>query len=292
MEITKATATSTLAAAIHNLSLSSLSSTIRPRPRPHSHSSFSKFPLVSRPTSLTATCSLPNETTTSSELLCTATKVAGADTSLQVKKRAADLSPELKGTSIFLLGMRGPLKTNLGKLLADALRYYYFDSDSLVEEAAGGEFAVRSLKERDEKGFCESETEVLKQLTSMGRLVVCAGDGAVQSSTNLGLLRHGISLWIDVPLDIVARGMVEDKTQLAASESHSEVLEQVVATYEELRAGYATADAKISLQNIAVKLGYDDLDSVTTEDLALEVLKEIEKLTRVKKMMEEAARPF
>lgn len=71
MEITKATATatSTLAAAIHNLSLSSLSSTIRPRPRPYSHSGFSKFPLVSRPTSLTATCSLPNETTTSSEWL-------------------------------------------------------------------------------------------------------------------------------------------------------------------------------------------------------------------------------
>ncbi|KAB5516219.1 hypothetical protein DKX38_026867 [Salix brachista] len=282
MEITTATAT----AAIPNLSLSSFFSTIKPRPRPYSHSRFSKFPIVSRPTPLTTTCSLRNETTTST------TKVAGDDTSLQVKKRAADLSPELKGTSIFILGMRGPIKTDLGKLLADALRYYYFDSDSLVEEAAGGESAAKSLKERDEKGFRESETEVLKQLTSMGRLVVCAGDGAVQSSTNLGLLRHGISLWIDVPLDIVARGMVEDKTQLAASDSHSEVLEQLVATYEKLRAGYATADAKISLSNIAVKLGYDELDSVTTEDLTLEVVKEIEKLTRVKKMMEEAARPF
>ncbi|KAJ6370161.1 hypothetical protein OIU76_028438 [Salix suchowensis] len=288
MEITTATATATatLAAAIPNLSLSSLSSTIKPRPRPHSHSRFSKFPIVSRPTSLTTICSLRNETATST------TKVAGDDTTLQVKKRAADLSPELKGTSIFILGMRGPIKTDLGKLLADALRYYYFDSDSLVEEAAGGESAAKSLKERDEKGFRESETEVLKQLTSMGRLVVCAGDGAVQNSTNLGLLRHGISLWIDVPLDIVARGMVEDKTQLAASDSHSEVLEQLVATYEKLRAGYATADAKISLSNIAVKLGYDELDSVTTEDLTLEVVKEIEKLTRVKKMMEEAARPF
>ena len=29
------------------------------------------------------------------------------------------------------------------------------------------------------------QTEVLKQLSSMGRLVICAGDGAVQSSTNL-----------------------------------------------------------------------------------------------------------
>lgn len=31
------------------------------------------------------------------------------------------------------------------------------------------------------------QTEVLKQLSPMGRLVVCAGDGAVQSSTNLYL---------------------------------------------------------------------------------------------------------
>jgi hypothetical protein len=32
-----------------------------------------------------------------------------------------------------------------------------------------------------------------------------------------------------------------------------QVLEQVVATYEELRAGYATADAKISLQSISLQ---------------------------------------
>lgn len=90
------------------------------------------------------------------------------------------------------------------------------------------------------------QTEVLKQLSSMGRLVVCAGDGAVQSLTNLyvlfispvvslpfrkhthpaqtflkfssvcsrltvsilnsALLRHGISIWIDVPLEIAAKG--------------------------------------------------------------------------------------
>lgn len=29
------------------------------------------------------------------------------------------------------------------------------------------------------------QTEVLRQLSSMGRLVVCAGNGAVQNSTNL-----------------------------------------------------------------------------------------------------------
>ncbi|MFS8011554.1 putative shikimate kinase/gluconokinase [Helianthus anomalus] len=71
-------------------------------------------------------------------------------------------------------------------------------------------------------------TEVLRQLSSMGRLVVSAGDGAVQSSTNLSLLRHGISIWVDVPLDIVASEIVEKgaqlfRTEISPSASHSEV---------------------------------------------------------------------
>ncbi|XP_002512880.2 probable inactive shikimate kinase like 1, chloroplastic [Ricinus communis] len=234
--------------------------------------------------SLSTTCSLSDETTTST------TEVTVLDSSLALKKRAADISPELKGTSIFLVGMRSSMKTSLGKLLADSLRYYYFDSDSLVEEVASGASAAKSFKETDEKGFRESETEVLKQLSSMGRLVVCAGDGAVQSSTNLALLRHGISLWIDVPLDMVAQAMSEESDQLSGADS--EELTELIATFEAMRGGYATADATISLQKVAVNLGYDALDSVTAEDMTLEVLKEIEKLTRLKKMLEEAARPF
>lgn len=221
------------------------------------------------------------------------TKDAVVDPFLAVKKKAMDMSPELKGTSIFLVGMKSSIKTSLGKLLADALRYYYFDSDSLVEEAAGGESAAKSFKESDEKGFRESQTEVLKQLSSMGRLVVCAGDGAVQSSTNLAFLRHGISIWIDVPLDMIARGLIEDQSGLSDSEIlTSEAYSEVTSLYEDMRGGYAIADATVSLQKVACQLGCDDLDAVTTENMTLEVLKELEKLTRAKKLMEAAARPF
>ncbi|XP_034706824.1 probable inactive shikimate kinase like 1, chloroplastic isoform X6 [Vitis riparia] len=240
-------------------------------------------PLTSSPKSLSITFSLP-------------------DGASSIKKKAMEISPVLKGTSIFLVGMNSTIKTNVGKLLADALRYYHFDSDSLVEEACGGESAAKSLKEQDEKGFRDSETEVLKQLSSMGRLVVCAGDGSVQSSTNLALLRHGISIWIDVPIEMVAKNMIEEGvqipvTELSTAESYSEtgdnqVFAQLAVVYEEMKGGYATADASVSLQKVASQLGYDDLDAVTTEDMAMEVLKEIQRLTRLKKMMEEAARPF
>ncbi|XP_050270695.1 probable inactive shikimate kinase like 1, chloroplastic isoform X3 [Quercus robur] len=229
--------------------------------------------------------------------LSTTCSVANDSTLILIQKKAMDIAPDLKGTSIFLVGMKSSIKTSLGKLLAGVLRYYYFDSDGLVEEAAGGESAAKSLKESDEKAFCESETEVLKQLSSMGRLVICAGDGAVQSSTNLAFLRHGISICVDVPLDMVAREVIKDQSQLSdseiyTSEAYSEVLTQLIALHEEMRGGYGTADATVSLQKAATQLGYDDMDAVTIEDMTLEVLKEIEKLTRVKKLMEEAARPF
>lgn len=84
-------------------------------------------------------------------------------------------------------GMSCSMKTTLGELLADALRYYYFDrcmsssilnpsvptinvldylfcslfsflsSDGLVEQAAGGEAAAKSFRDTDEKGFRDSE---------------------------------------------------------------------------------------------------------------------------------------
>ncbi|RZC75035.1 hypothetical protein C5167_050517 [Papaver somniferum] len=45
-------------------------------------------------------------------------------------------------------------------------------------------------------------TEVLKQLSSMGHLVVCAG--GVQS-----LLRYGVSIWINVPLETLTAEVTE-----------------------------------------------------------------------------------
>ncbi|PIA43111.1 hypothetical protein AQUCO_02000510v1 [Aquilegia coerulea] len=230
------------------------------------------------------------------ELVGVKQNIMGVDPLLAVKSTAAEISSDLKGTSIFLVGINNTIKTKLGTILADALRYYYFDSDTLVEQAAGGESAAKSLREIDEKGFLDSETEVLKQLSSMGRMVVCVGDGGVQSSTNLALLRHGISIWIDIPIHMLAREVSEGGSQspLAAMSTldHSEVLANLTAQYGRMKDVYAIADTTVSLQRVACQLGYDDMDAVIIEDMALEALKEIEKLTRVKKMMEAAARPF
>ncbi|KAF6161583.1 hypothetical protein GIB67_009462 [Kingdonia uniflora] len=217
------------------------------------------------------------------------TKTMVLNPSLSVKNKAVQIASDLKGTSIFLVGMNGTMKTYIGKVLADALRYCFFDSDSLVGQASAvaSEFDIKSLRERDEEGFRVSETEVLRQLSSMGRLLVCTGDQAVWNSTNLSFLRDGISIWIDVPIEILVQERIQGR-----SESFTEVSAELIEIYEKMRDGYATADAIISLQKVASQFGYNDTDSVTVEEMALQTLTKLENLTRVKKLMEAAARPF
>ncbi|CAN1137554.1 Probable inactive shikimate kinase like 1, chloroplastic, partial [Linum perenne] len=155
-----------------------------------------------------------------------------ADPMFEAKKLADNLS--LKGTSLFLLGTKCAMKLTVGRLLAEVFNYVFIDSDDVVDQAAGGSAAAKTFRESDEEGFRAAETEVLKQLSAMGRLVISAGDGAVQSSANLVLLRDGISLWMDIPLSIATIGKPPDNPEF-------------LTAYEELRGGYGTADATVSL---------------------------------------------
>ncbi|KAJ3683276.1 hypothetical protein LUZ60_013503 [Juncus effusus] len=214
------------------------------------------------------------------------TRCSTTPTLADLQTKAAEI--DLKGTSIFLVGMRSFMKFSAGRVLAEALKYCFLDSDSVVEEAFGGESAVKSACQSDEQGFRDSETEVLKQLSSMGRLVVSAGHSAVLSKTNLGLLRYGITIWVDVPIEVVA---YEYPETLSSPEALPQVVSRLSMTYQELKGGCGTADATVSLQRVANQKGLL-IELVRPEDMAMEILVQVEKLMRVKKMMEAAAKPF
>ncbi|KAG7017853.1 hypothetical protein SDJN02_19719 [Cucurbita argyrosperma subsp. argyrosperma] len=57
------------------------------------------------------------------------------------------------------------------------------------------------------------------------------------------LLRHSITLWIYLPLQMIAEEFAEDQSQLP-------VLGQITSQNQKLQDGYATADAPISLQSM------------------------------------------
>ncbi|KZV25981.1 hypothetical protein F511_08926 [Dorcoceras hygrometricum] len=119
--------------------------------------------------------------------------------------KSEGIEPYLNGRCIFLVGMMGSGKTTVGKVLSEGLGYSFCDCDTLIEQAAGGSTVAEIFKMYGESFFRDSETEALEKLSSMHRLVVSTGGGAVIRPINWRYMQQGISVWLDVPLDALAR---------------------------------------------------------------------------------------
>jgi shikimate kinase len=84
-----------------------------------------------------------------------------------------------QGTSIFLIGMMGSGKTTTGKMLANVLKYCFFDSDAVIEQAVGGASITEIFAANGEQGFRDMEQAVLSELASYRNCVVATGGGVV-----------------------------------------------------------------------------------------------------------------
>ncbi|OAE22865.1 hypothetical protein AXG93_4139s1080 [Marchantia polymorpha subsp. ruderalis] len=200
-----------------------------------------------------------------------------------LKKKAALVVQQLAGSCIFLVGMMGSGKTTVGKHVSEALGYYFFDSDKLVEESRGKTVAEMFRYGREEE-FRNAESEVLEQLSSMVRLVVATGGGAVVRPENWSYLRHGITVWLDVPVDSLAERVVAvgcHSRPLLGVQAHDsaykQALERLTHILQERADFYASADAVVSVEELARKRG-QDINSITPTMIAVQVLEEISKM--------------
>ncbi len=106
----------------------------------------------------------------------------------------------LKGVNLYLIGMMGAGKTTVGQLLADRLGYRFFDTDEVIERVAGQPIS-QIFAESGESAFRALESQVLAELSAYTRLAIATGGGIVLKRENWGYLRHGIVVWLDVPIE-------------------------------------------------------------------------------------------
>ncbi|CAI5528004.1 unnamed protein product [Closterium sp. Naga37s-1] len=223
------------------------------------------------------------------------------------QEKARSLVGDLKGTSIFLVGMMGSGKTTVGTVLADLLGYCFFDSDRVVEAAAGGAPVAQIFTENGEEEFREIETRVLAELSSMGRLVVATGGGAVTRPVNWSYLSHGVTVHLDVPVEHLAERVVavgtavrpllwqptqgEGEQEQAAHESdeYSKTLTRLAGLLGERKALYSNADTTISLQEVAMRCA-SQVDEVTPTRIALEILERLEQMVAERQARDAALR--
>ncbi|XP_051141492.1 shikimate kinase, chloroplastic-like [Andrographis paniculata] len=203
------------------------------------------------------------------------------DESKIMKKKSEEIQRFLNGRCIYLVGMMGSGKTTVGKVLAEALGYSFYDCDALIEEAVGGYSVAEIFKSYGENFFRDNETEVLYKLSSMHRLIVSTGGGAVVRPINWRHMGNGITVWLDVPLEALARRLTASGTKSRpllhheSSDPYGKTMKLLSDLFEERGEAYANATVRVSFEDITAKLGYEDACDLTPTVIAIEVLGQI-----------------
>ncbi|GAB4848325.1 Shikimate kinase [Ancistrocladus abbreviatus] len=206
---------------------------------------------------------------------------ASLDEALMLKNKLHEIEPYLNGRCIYLVGMMGSGKTTVGRILSGVLGYSFFDSDVLVEQAVGGISVAEIFKIYGESFFRENESEVLRKLSSRHQLVVSTGGGAVIRPINWKYMHRGISVWLDVPLEALARRIAAVGTDTRpllhhdSGDAYSKAFMRLATLLQERSGAYANANARVSLECIAARLGYRDVDNLTPAVIAIEALEQI-----------------
>ncbi|XP_006652893.1 shikimate kinase 3, chloroplastic [Oryza brachyantha] len=214
-----------------------------------------------------------------------------ADEALILKQKAEDVIPYLNDRCVYLVGMMGSGKTTVGKILAEVLGYSFFDSDKMVEKAVGISSVAEIFQLHSEAFFRDNESEVLRDLSSMHRLVVATGGGAVIRPINWSYMKKGLTIWLDVPLDALARRIAAVGTasrpllHQESGDPYAKAYAKLTSLFEQRMDSYANADARVSLEHIAVKQGHNDVTILTPSAIAIEALLKMESFLTDKAMV-------
>lgn len=154
--------------------------------------------------------------------------------------------------NIFLVGLMGAGKSTVGKQLADALSYDFYDSDAEIEKQTGARIAWIFDKE-GEAGFRERETKAVNTLTKKKGIVLATGGGAVLSEKNRNYLKNrGCVIYLKASEKVLYKRTAKDKSRpLLQTKNRMQVIKDLLAARESLY--MQTADIVVETQDASVK---------------------------------------
>lgn len=138
----------------------------------------------------------------------------------------------------------GAGKTTVGQLITQSLNYRFFDTDAVIEQATGQSIS-QIFASTGEAEFRQIETQVLAELSTYFRLVISTGGGIVTQRQNWSYLRHGIIIWLDVPLEVLYNRLKQDTHRPLLQTS--DPLARLQLLLQERRPLYAQADVTVEV---------------------------------------------
>jgi shikimate kinase len=150
----------------------------------------------------------------------------------------------LKGVNLYLIGMMGAGKTTVGRELAKQLSYRFLDADNVIEETT--KQTINQLFALEgEAGFRQIESDVLAQICAFTKLVISTGGGVILQQKNWSYLRHGLIVWLDVPVELLYTRLAEDTTRPLLQDV--DLKQKLRSLLEQRQSLYNQADLRISI---------------------------------------------
>jgi shikimate kinase len=147
--------------------------------------------------------------------------------------------------NVFLIGFMGSGKTTVGRCLARALGWDFFDTDEIIVRKLG--MSINEIfAQKGEGYFRDVETEVVRCLGERdpGTCVVATGGGVVLREKNWAALsKNGLTIFLDVAAEEIYRRLKDkgDRPLLNVADP----LQQIERMLRERRPYYLKADIRI-----------------------------------------------
>jgi shikimate kinase len=145
---------------------------------------------------------------------------------------------------IVLVGLMGVGKSTVGRRLAKRLGLPFVDSDSAIEDAAGGASAAEVFDLYGEDDFRDGERRLVARLVEGERRVIATGGGAfVDPATRRLLKARAVTVWLDAPIEVLAERTGRRDTRPLLR--HGNRAETLARLDRERRPNYAEADIHV-----------------------------------------------
>ena len=167
----------------------------------------------------------------------------------------------VKGLNVYLIGMMGAGKSTVGQALAEKLQYRFMDTDTIIEQVSKQTIAD-IFAQMGEETFRQLESDVLMQVSAYTRTVVATGGGIILRPKNWSFLKHGMIIYLDVPVDVLVKRLADDESRPLLQEQ--DLTSKLTQLCQERESLYKQADIVISIA---------ENDSV--EDIVSEIITQI-----------------
>lgn len=173
------------------------------------------------------------------------------------------MSSLLKGVNLYLVGMMGAGKTTVGQEIARKLSYGFVDTDAVIAQVT--KKSINQLfAEVGEAEFRQIESKILAEVCAYTNLAIATGGGIVTQQKNWGYLRHGLIVWLDVPIEVLADRLANDNTRPLLQDAA--LLDKLQLLLQQRRSLYNQADLRIevSAQETAAQIAARVISEIPT----------------------------